>query len=87
MYNPKLILQTARKPLESDHGDPLTLLNAWDEWVQVKAEGRDSRKWCRRRALEEQRFYEMTKLKNQFKQCLQVKRKSITNSICTDIIK
>lgn len=61
----------SRKPLESDHGDPFTLLNAFDEWIQVKAEGRGTRKWCKRRALEEQRFYEMTKLKQQFKELLQ----------------
>nr|KAG5694320.1 hypothetical protein BaRGS_035188 [Batillaria attramentaria] len=61
----------ARKSLESDHGDPLTLLNAADEWIQVKAEGRGTRKWCRRRCLEEQRFYEMTKLKRQFKELLE----------------
>ncbi|PVD20242.1 hypothetical protein C0Q70_20738 [Pomacea canaliculata] len=61
----------ARRALESDHGDPLTLLNAFDEWIQVKAEGRGTRKWCRRRCLEEQRFYEMTKLKKQFQQLLQ----------------
>ena len=24
-----------RQPLESDHGDPFTLLNAYDEWLQV----------------------------------------------------
>ncbi|XP_066278325.1 probable ATP-dependent RNA helicase DHX34 [Branchiostoma lanceolatum] len=61
----------ARKPLESDHGDPFTLLNAFDEWIQVKAGGRNSsRKWCRRRGLEEQRFYEMVKLKEQFKDLL-----------------
>jgi transposase-like protein len=57
---------TLRKSLESDHGDPMTLLNAYDEWVSKKAEGADSRKWCRRRGLEEQRFYEITKLKQQF---------------------
>ncbi|XP_078668798.1 putative ATP-dependent RNA helicase DHX34 [Branchiostoma floridae x Branchiostoma belcheri] len=61
----------ARRPLESDHGDPFTLLNAFDEWIQVKAGGRNSsRKWCRRRGLEEQRFYEMVKLKEQFKDLL-----------------
>lgn len=59
-----------RKSFESDHGDPLTLLNAFDSWVKVKAEGGDSRKWCRRRGLEEQRFYEMTKLKQQFRELL-----------------
>jgi len=25
-----------RKDLISDHGDPLTLLNAYNEWIQVK---------------------------------------------------
>ena len=65
-------LQAARKSLESEHGDPFTLLNAFDEWIDVKAEGRGTRKWCKRRSLEEQRFYEMTKLKRQFKELLQV---------------
>jgi len=36
----------------------------------VKADGADSRKWCRKRGLEEQRFYEMNKLKRQFQQLL-----------------
>lgn len=27
---------TARKPLESDHGDPFTLLNVFNAWVQVR---------------------------------------------------
>ena len=27
--------QSARKPLESDHGDPFTLINAFDEWIKV----------------------------------------------------
>ena len=26
---------TARQKLNSDHGDPLTLLNAYDEWISV----------------------------------------------------
>lgn len=73
-----LRFQTSRKQLESDHGDPLTLLNAYREWLEAKhvsAGGRDkqSRQWCRRRGLEEQRFYEMTKLRKQFKDLLQVK--------------
>ncbi|PIK34094.1 putative ATP-dependent RNA helicase DHX34 [Apostichopus japonicus] len=62
---------TARKPLESDQGDPFTLLSAFNEWIQVKAErGAGSRKWCKRRCLEEQRFYEMSKLKRQFRDLL-----------------
>ncbi|EZA50758.1 putative ATP-dependent RNA helicase DHX34 [Ooceraea biroi] len=71
--------ETSRKKLESDHGDPITLLNAFKEWLEVKQEnsqeyrssGNSSRKWCRRRGLEEQRFYEMTKLRTQFKELLQ----------------
>ena len=40
--------------------------------LQMKADGKSSRKWCRRRGLEEQRFYEMSKLKTQFKEILRV---------------
>lgn len=69
-----------RKDLESDHGDPITLLNIFREWLQVKQElssergssSYKSRKWCKRRGLEEQRFYEMTKLRSQFKDLLLV---------------
>ena len=56
----------SRKELISDHGDPLTLLNAFNEWIQLKTNHGNSIKWCRRRGLEEQRFYEITKLKRQF---------------------
>ncbi|CAK9825387.1 Probable ATP-dependent RNA helicase DHX34 [Anthophora retusa] len=71
--------ETSRKKLESDHGDPITLLNAFREWLEVKQQnsqesrssGSSSRKWCKRRGLEEQRFYEMTKLRAQFKDLLQ----------------
>ena len=76
-YTVMLSIQHARKPLESDHGDPFTLLNAFDEWVKVKAEGRGTRKWSKKRGLEEQRFYEMTKLKQQFKELLKVNFPSI----------
>lgn len=70
--------ETSRKKLESDHGDPITLLNAYREWLEVKQDsshesrgnGSASRKWCKRRGLEEQRFYEMTKLRTQFKDLL-----------------
>lgn len=33
-----VLFKLARRPLESDHGDPLTLLNAFDEWIQVRLE-------------------------------------------------
>ncbi|KAM9514303.1 putative ATP-dependent RNA helicase DHX34 [Guaruba guarouba] len=62
---------TARQPLESPHGDPLTLLNIFNEWVQVKSErGGSSRKWCRRRGLEEHRLYEAANLRRQFQELL-----------------
>ncbi|XP_010779436.1 probable ATP-dependent RNA helicase DHX34, partial [Notothenia coriiceps] len=62
---------TARQPLHSNHGDPFTLLNTFNAWVEVKGErGGGSRKWCRRRGLEEQRLYEMVNLRRQFKELL-----------------
>ncbi|XP_036417540.1 probable ATP-dependent RNA helicase DHX34 [Colossoma macropomum] len=62
---------TARQPLNSDLGDPFTLLNTFNAWVQVKGErGGGSRKWCKRRGLEEQRLYEMVNLRRQFKELL-----------------
>ncbi|CAD6227225.1 GSCOCG00006035001-RA-CDS [Cotesia congregata] len=65
--------ETSRKKIESDHGDPITLLNAFREWLEIKQESsheNNSRKWCKRRGLEEQRFYEMIKLRSQFKDLL-----------------
>uniref|UniRef100_A0A5F9D3G8 DExH-box helicase 34 n=1 Tax=Oryctolagus cuniculus TaxID=9986 RepID=A0A5F9D3G8_RABIT len=62
----------ARRPLESDQGDPLTLFNIFNAWVQVKSErSRNSRKWCRRRGIEEHRLYEMANLRRQFKELLE----------------
>lgn len=63
-----------RDELESDHGDPITLLKMYGAWLEVKGSGRgwESRKWCRARKLEEQRFYEMSKIRKQFKTLLQV---------------
>ncbi|XP_006898695.1 PREDICTED: probable ATP-dependent RNA helicase DHX34 [Elephantulus edwardii] len=61
----------ARRPLESDQGDPFTLFNVFNAWVQVKSErSRNSRKWCRRRGIEEHRLYEMANLRRQFKDLL-----------------
>ena len=62
-----------RKTLESDHGDPFTLLKAYDEWLMAKGREGSTRKWCKRRGLEEQRFYEMSKLKRQFEELLKVR--------------
>uniref|UniRef100_A0A3B4X292 DEAH (Asp-Glu-Ala-His) box polypeptide 34 n=1 Tax=Seriola lalandi dorsalis TaxID=1841481 RepID=A0A3B4X292_SERLL len=62
---------TARQPLHSNQGDPFTLLSTFNAWVEVKGErGGGSRKWCRRRGLEEQRLYEMVNLRRQFKALL-----------------
>ncbi|XP_018520968.1 LOW QUALITY PROTEIN: probable ATP-dependent RNA helicase DHX34 [Lates calcarifer] len=62
---------TARQPLHSNQGDPFTLLSTFNAWVEVKGErGGGSRKWCRRRGLEEQRLYEMVNLRRQFKDLL-----------------
>lgn len=68
-------LQTARKDLESDHGDPITVLNAYKEWLELKRgqfnrKNENTKKWCKRRGLEEQRFYEITKLRKQFEELL-----------------
>ena len=61
-----------RRNLDSDHGDPITLWNSYREWLQIKALNREnSRRWCKKRGLEEQRFYEMTKLRQQFKDLLE----------------
>lgn len=67
-----------RKDLESDHGDPITLLNLYREWLLIKQSTErsneyqeNSKKWCRNRGLEEQRFYEITKLKSQLESLLQ----------------
>ncbi|XP_042296902.1 probable ATP-dependent RNA helicase DHX34 [Sceloporus undulatus] len=62
---------TARRPLESPLGDPLTLLNVFDAWVQEKSENRGgSRRWCRRRGLEEHRLYEAANLRRHFQELL-----------------
>lgn len=61
-----------RKSLESDHGDAFTLLTIFNEWIKLKGEKRVvSRKWCKRRCVEEQRLYEAVKLQAQFKDLLQ----------------
>ncbi|XP_074872260.1 putative ATP-dependent RNA helicase DHX34 isoform X2 [Carettochelys insculpta] len=63
---------TARRPLESPHGDPLTLLNTFNQWLQEKsARAGHSRRWCRRRGLEEHRLYEAANLRHQFQELLQ----------------
>ncbi|XP_056636301.1 probable ATP-dependent RNA helicase DHX34 isoform X1 [Diorhabda sublineata] len=73
-----------RKPLESNHGDPISLLNFYKEWLTIKQTstpakgyhskrdgGYNSKVWARKRCIEEQRFYEVTKLIEQFREILQ----------------
>ncbi|CAG0887093.1 unnamed protein product [Darwinula stevensoni] len=72
--------QTLRASLESDHGDPLTLLDIYCEWLEGKGdgkEGRDSRRWCRDRGVEEQRLYEVANLRQQFQDLLQEWHRSV----------
>lgn len=66
--NPKC----AWRALESDHGDPFTLFNVFNNWVQVKSDrSTKSRRWCRREGIEEHRLYEMANLRRQFKELLE----------------
>ncbi|KAJ3215648.1 DEAH (Asp-Glu-Ala-His) box polypeptide 34 [Dinochytrium kinnereticum] len=55
-----------RKWLQSEIGDPFTLLSLFSEWLRVKEKRQSSQNWCRRHGVEEQRLYEMVKLKTQF---------------------
>lgn len=72
---------SARKSLESDHGDPFTLLMIYNEWLDIKANHRaNSKHWCKRHGLEEQRFYETTKLRKQFEGLLKDSRLLETNN-------
>ncbi|CAM9781945.1 unnamed protein product [Scytosiphon promiscuus] len=55
----------------SPNGDPFTVMNAYDEWIRVKAARQESsRRWCKRHGLQEQRLYEITKLRRQFQDLL-----------------
>lgn len=50
-------------------------MNAYKEWLELKRgqfnrRNENTKQWCRRRGLEEQRFYEITKLRNQFQELL-----------------
>ncbi|XP_026577242.1 probable ATP-dependent RNA helicase DHX34 isoform X1 [Pseudonaja textilis] len=61
----------ARRSLGSPLGDPLTLLNIFNAWVQEKAANRrGSQRWCRHRGLEEHRLYEAANLRRQFQELL-----------------
>ena len=57
-----------RKMLSSPDGDLYWYINFYNHWLLLRAESNNTRSWCRRLGLEEQRFYEITKLRNQFKE-------------------
>lgn len=59
----------------SPHGEPFTLLNCFDDWMHAKKQkgkqggrggGRATHAWCRRHGVQENRLYEMSKLRQQF---------------------
>lgn len=67
----------ARSLLEklfSSHGDSITLLQVFHAWLEEKKKciekGDGARRWCRKRGIEEQRLYEITKLCGQFREVL-----------------
>ncbi|XP_052855573.1 probable ATP-dependent RNA helicase DHX34 [Drosophila gunungcola] len=60
-----------RESLESDQGDLFTLVRLYREWLQLKIRRDSTRQWCRRLGIEEQRFYEVTKLRQQFQRILE----------------
>ncbi|KAJ3103822.1 DEAH (Asp-Glu-Ala-His) box polypeptide 34 [Phlyctochytrium planicorne] len=59
-----------RQWLLSEIGDPFTYLNVFSEWLKVKASHQSTKNWCKRHGLEEQRLYEMVKLRTQFEEVL-----------------
>lgn len=60
-----------RQPFESDQGDLFTMLRCFREWLQLKLRREGTRQWCHRLGIEEQRFYEVTKLRHQFQRILE----------------
>ncbi|CAO3633213.1 unnamed protein product [Cunninghamella echinulata] len=56
-----------QRSFDSYHGDPFTLLNLWKAWLDIKSDSKQSsRQWCKRYGIEEQRLYEIAKLRGQF---------------------
>ncbi|ORZ09543.1 P-loop containing nucleoside triphosphate hydrolase protein [Absidia repens] len=61
-----------QKAFDSAQGDPFTLLNVWQSWLEIKNDRQvSSKQWCRRHGIEEQRLYEITKIRGQFERILQ----------------
>ncbi|XP_055333449.1 probable ATP-dependent RNA helicase DHX34 [Paramacrobiotus metropolitanus] len=67
--------QKLLEQLFSDHGDALCIIRVFHAWLEEKRRQTDkndnTKRWCRKRGVEEQRLYEMTKLTGQFREILQ----------------
>ncbi|KAG1519546.1 hypothetical protein G6F52_008518 [Rhizopus delemar] len=74
-----------RNQFDSKHGDPFTLLNVWQAWLDVKNDRKESsRKWCKRHGVEEQRLYEIAKMKRQFEKILNDFQPGLASSTVTE---
>uniref|UniRef100_F1KT44 ATP-dependent RNA helicase DHX34 n=2 Tax=Ascaris TaxID=6251 RepID=F1KT44_ASCSU len=60
-----------RSNIMSEHGDPFALLNTFREFVEVQSTRDDLRKWGRERGIDIQRVYEISQLRQQFKELLE----------------
>ncbi|KAF1807654.1 putative ATP-dependent RNA helicase DHX34 [Mucor lusitanicus] len=59
-----------KSEFDSKDGDPFTMLNLWQQWIEIKGSKTSSRKWCKEHLVEEHRLYEITKMKRQFEKVL-----------------
>lgn len=48
--------EEARSKLETDQGDIFILLKAFHEWLHLKLRRENTRKWCYKLGIEEQRY-------------------------------
>ncbi|KAL9885403.1 putative ATP-dependent RNA helicase DHX34 [Glossina fuscipes fuscipes] len=76
--------EQARSEFETDQGDVFVLLKAYHEWLGLKWNSENTRKWCYKLGIEEQRFYEITKLRNQFQNILESCNMTATKT--TDVL-
>uniref|UniRef100_A0AC35U4Y5 ATP-dependent RNA helicase DHX34 n=1 Tax=Rhabditophanes sp. KR3021 TaxID=114890 RepID=A0AC35U4Y5_9BILA len=59
-----------RKYLLSRLGDTITLIKVYGEWLNEKYYEQDTTRWCKKLGIEQQRLYEVVKLRNQLKEIL-----------------
>ncbi|EPB90295.1 hypothetical protein HMPREF1544_02820 [Mucor circinelloides 1006PhL] len=60
-----------KSEFDSKDGDPFTMLNLWQQWIDIKGSKQtSSRKWCKEHLVEEHRLYEIAKMKRQFEKVL-----------------